>query len=256
MLLSVTISSAAGTPSTWVTAATRLADTGEMAEHEGQTTEHFDQAAKTWDDDPAKLERARATAGLLRQRLPLTGTDRVLDIGGGTGQLSLHLADAVGSVTVSDAAPGMVQVAAENIERAGLADRFTAVQLDLTTESAPGGRFDGAWSQLALHHVPDVELLLRRAHQQLVPGGWLAVVELDTDPTGDFHAHHDDFTGHNGFDRAEFADQMQSAGFTGVSVGDGGSVAKELAGQGQQVFSMFLAIGFAGAPGEPEVHPC
>ncbi len=209
------------------------------------TTNHFDEAARTWDDDPAKLDRARGTAALLRHRLPLNGSERVLDIGGGTGQLSLQLADAVGSVTVLDVSAGMVEVATANIESAGLRGRFTAVQLDLGNEPAPNAPFDGAWSQLAWHHVPDGDLLLRRARNSLVAGGWLAVVELDTDAAGDFHSHHDDFTGHHGFDRYEFATRMREAGFRDVSVEDAGTVDRELEGRGRRTFTMFLAIGYA-----------
>ncbi|WP_037363531.1 class I SAM-dependent methyltransferase [Nakamurella lactea] len=217
-----------------------------MTHHDhGSGTDHFDEASKTWDDDPAKLERARTTAALLRKRLPLTGSERVLEIGGGTGQLSLNLADAVGSVTVSDVSPGMVQAAAVNIRAAGLADRFTAIQLDLARESAPGAPFDGAWSQLTWHHVSDAEQLLRRTREALVPGGWLAVVELDTDAAGDFHAHHAEFTGHHGFDRDTFAGQMRTAGFRDVTVEDAGSVERELEARGRQLFTMFLAIGYA-----------
>ena len=209
------------------------------------TTNHFDEAARTWDDDPAKLDRARATAALLRHRLPLNGSERVLDIGGGTGQLSLQLADAVGSVTVVDTSAGMVEVAAANIEAAGLGERFAAVQLDLGSEPAPNFPFDGAWSQLAWHHVPDGDALLRRVRSSLVAGGWLAIVELDTDAAGDFHSHHDDFTGHHGFDRADFAARMREAGFRGVTVEDAGTVERELEGRGRRTFTTFLAIGYA-----------
>ncbi|MEO7268584.1 MAG: class I SAM-dependent methyltransferase [Knoellia sp.] len=208
---------------------------------------HFDAAASTWDADPAKLERARATAVLLRETLGLTGTERVLEIGGGTGQLSIALADHVAAVLVTDASPGMVDVARDNIERAGLADRLTTERLDLVTDPPPEGSFDGVWAQLALHHVRDVGLLLQRVKALLAPGGWVAVVELDDDRAGTFHANHDNFTGHDGFDRESFANLLRDSGFHDVSVVDAGSVEKELGGdhQGRGTFATFLAVGLA-----------
>lgn len=208
---------------------------------------HFDAAASTWDDDPAKVERARATAALLRETLPLTGTEKVLEVGGGTGQLSLALAEHVGSVLVTDASAGMVDVARANIERAGLSDRLVAQRLDLVTDPSPDTRFDGVWAQLALHHVPEVGPLLERLKGLLVPGGWVAVVELDDDRAGAFHANHEEFTGHHGFDRDSFAKLLRDSGFRDVTVTDAGSVVKELGGddQGRGTFGMFLAVGRA-----------
>lgn len=201
----------------------------------------FDDAAATWDEDPARVERARQVAALLRDKLPLTGADHVLDVGAGTGQLSLHLADAVGSVTVSDASAGMVEVARSNIERAGLSDRFGAVRLDLTQEEAPAAPYDGAWSMLALHHVHDLPQLLRRLHAALRPGGWVAVVDLDADEHGAFHRHIPDFDGHHGFDRARFASLLEEAGFFAVEQHDAGHVDKEI-GDAVEPFPMFLAV--------------
>ncbi|KGN38295.1 class I SAM-dependent methyltransferase [Knoellia subterranea] len=217
-----------------------------MSEH-GHTHSHFDDAAATWDDDPAKVERARATAALLRGALGLDGTERVLEIGGGTGQLSLALADAVASVVITDASTGMVDVARANIERAGLADRLTAERLDLLADSAPEGTFDGVWSQLAMHHVHELDALLTRVRALLAPGGWLAVIELDDDRAHAFHASHTDFDGHHGFDRESFADRLRANGFRDVTVRDAGSVEKELGGddQGRGTFGMFLAIAHA-----------
>ncbi|GGB74150.1 S-adenosylmethionine-dependent methyltransferase [Knoellia flava TL1] len=208
---------------------------------------HFDDAAATWDDDPAKVERAHNTAALLADALPLRGDERVLEIGGGTGRLSLALADRVGSVLVTDASEGMVDVARTNIERAGVGNRLDARRLDLVADPLPEERFDGAWAQLALHHVEDLDTLLGRVHELLVPGGWLAVVDLDDDRAGAFHAHHDNFTGHHGFDRDAFAERLRRSGFRDVSVRDAGSVEKELGGdhQGRGTFGMFLAVGHA-----------
>lgn len=208
---------------------------------------HFDDAASTWDDDPAKIERARATAALLREQLALDGSERVLEIGGGTGQLSLALVDHVREVLVTDASSGMVDVARANIEQAGVSDRLTAQQLDLVTDPLPQRRFDGAWAQLALHHVHDLDVLLTRTRSLLEPGGWLAVIELDDDRDGAFHANYEEFTGHHGFDREAFADRLRSNGFHDVSVVDAGSVEKELGGdhQGRGTFTTFLAVGRA-----------
>lgn len=202
---------------------------------------HFDDAAATWDADPAKVERARQVAGLLRRHLPLTGSERVLDVGAGTGQLSLHLADAIGAATVSDVSAGMVDVARSNIERAGLADRFQARALDLTREEAPDAPYDGAWSMLALHHIPDLPALLRRLHAALRPGGWVAVIDLDADERGAFHRHNPDFEGHHGFDRTRFATLLTQAGFSDVELHDAGQVDKEV-GDDVEPFPMFLAI--------------
>lgn len=201
---------------------------------------YFDDQAEAWDDDPAKVRRAREVAAALRQRLPLRSDQRVLDVGGGTGMLSILLADAVGSVTVGDASAGMVAVAARRIEEAGLADRLDARRLDLTEDDVAPASYDGVWSMLALHHVAEVDRLLERVARCLRPGGFLAVVDLDRDPEGAFHRHVEDFHGHDGFDRAELAERLRGLGLTDVATDDIGCVRKDVDGQ-ERSFSMFLA---------------
>ena len=200
----------------------------------------FDEAAESWDDDPVKIARAKAVADVVRRSLPLAPTDRVLDIGAGTGQLSLNLADAVGAVTISDASAGMIEAAQRNINQAGLGDRFEARRLDLTTDDVAESSYDGAWSMLTLHHVDDVDLLLRRIRTVLKSGGWLALVDLDHDPHGGFHAHNPDFDGHHGFDRAALAQRIAAAGFHDVVIADAGAVEKEVHGQ-TEPFPLFIA---------------
>lgn len=220
--------------------------------HNRVVTSYFDDAAATWDDDPAKVERARTSADLIRAEVRLDRGDRVLEVGGGTGRLSLFLADAVGRVTVTDASSAMVEEAARNIARAGLTDRFEAVHLDLTADepTLEPASHDGAWTMLTLHHVDAVDLALRRLHAALRPGGWVAIIDLDEDPHGAFHRHNPDFDGHHGFGRERFAAQLAEAGFTDVRMVDAGVVDKEVDGQhgaGGTVapFPLFLAIGRA-----------
>lgn len=89
----------------------------------------FDAEAATWDDDPSHEERQVAVAQAIEEALDLNPRIKAVDVGGGTGRLSILLADRVGSAVVTDPSAGMVQVARERIEAAGLSDRGCALSV-------------------------------------------------------------------------------------------------------------------------------
>jgi ubiquinone/menaquinone biosynthesis C-methylase UbiE len=199
-----------------------------MHEHEhehGHEHESFDDAAATWDDDPGHEERQVAVARAIKEAVDLSPGMRALDLGGGTGRLSILLAELVGSVVVTDPSAGMVRVAQERIEAAGLSDRVRAVQADLTTDRLDG-TYDVVWSSLALHHVQDLDGLLQSLASLLVDGGRLAIADLDEDPDGAFHADKVDFDGHDGFNRQRLAEQLARAGFAEVGFVDATTILK------------------------------
>jgi cyclopropane fatty-acyl-phospholipid synthase-like methyltransferase len=179
-------------------------------EHKG-----FDEEAATWDDDPGHEKRQLAVAQAIKEAVPLSDGMKALDVGGGTGRLSILLADMVGAVVVTDASAGMVKVARERIDAAGLSDRLRAVQADLTTDRLDG-TYDVVWSSMALHHVRDLDGLFRCVAALLVDGGRLCIADLDEDPEGAFHADRVDFDGHHGFDRKRLTEQLARAGFADV----------------------------------------
>lgn len=201
----------------------------------------FDAEAPTWDDDPGHEERQVAVARAIGEVLDLNPRMSALDVGGGTGRLSILLADRVGSATVTDPSAGMVQMARQRIEEAGLSDRLRAVRADLTTDRLTGS-YDVAWSSLAMHHVPDLDALLRSVAALLVDGGRLAIADLDEDPDGAFHADVADFDGHHGFDRERLTEQLARAGFADVSFVDATTILK-----GDRTFSVFLCTATKGA---------
>jgi SAM-dependent methyltransferase len=135
----------------------------------------------------------------------------------------------------------MVQVARERIEAAGLSDRLRAIRADLTTDRVEGS-YDVAWSSMAMHHVQDLDGLLRSVAGLLVDGGRLAIADLDEDPDGAFHAERADFDGHHGFDRQHLAEQLTRAGFTDVSFVDATTILK-----GDREFGVFLCTASKGA---------
>lgn len=96
--------------------------------------------------------------------------DRVLDVGAGTGQQTLRLAPAVGSVLAVDASEESLAVLAEsapgNVRT--LAGRFD----DLAARDCDA-RFERAISCYALYYVQDAERAIARLHDLLADGGVL-----------------------------------------------------------------------------------
>ena len=205
-------------------------------EHQG-----FDDAAATWDDDPGHEQRQVAVERAIEEAVALTPRMSALDVGAGTGRLSILLSDRVGSVVVTDPSAGMVQVARERIQAAGLGDRLRAVQADLTTDPLEGA-YDVVWSSMALHHVQDLAGLLRSVAELLVDGGRLAIADLEEDRDGAFHADKADFAGHDGFDRERLAEQLADAGFGDVSFVEATTILK-----GDREFGVFLCTATKGA---------
>ena len=135
---------------------------------------------------------------------------------------------------MTDPSAGMVQVARERIKAAGLSDRLRAVQADLTTDRLDGA-YDVVWSSMALHHVQNLDGLLRSVAGLLVHGGRLLIADLDEDPDGAFHADKVDFDGHHGFDRQRLTEQLARAGFGDVSFVDATTILKN-----DREFGVFL----------------
>ncbi len=206
----------------------------------------FDDEAATWDDDPGHEKRQLAVAQAIKKAVDLSPGMSALDVGGGTGRLSILLADLVGSVVVTDPSAGMVQVARERIAAAGLNDRVHAVQADLTTDRLDGA-YDLVWSSMALHHVRDLDALLRSVASLLVKGGRLLIADLDEDRDGAFHAGKVDFDGHHGFDRRRLAEQLVRAGFGDVHFVDATTILKN-----DREFGVFLCTATQGHERSPD----
>lgn len=132
------------------------------------------------------------TARLL-ECLPPAPT-RVLELGCGTGNLSLLLVAAIPGATFTfvDAAPEMVSLTrqrlAERSAEAPSRSRFSVTRFE--TIELEAGAFDLVVSSLSLHHVGDLAPLYRNLRQSLAPGGALRVADGYGGATGPLHALH------------------------------------------------------------------
>jgi ubiquinone/menaquinone biosynthesis C-methylase UbiE len=192
----------------------------------------FDERAATWDDDPAKLDRAKVVADAISDAIVLDGTQRALEYGAGTGLVTQALRSAIGPVTLVDTSQGMRDVMLAKIAAGTITDA-RVWDLDLEKAPAPDERFDLVVTVLTLHHVHDVGVVLSKFAELLAGGGRLCVADLDKED-GSFHGP--GFDGHHGFDRAELAAQLAAAGFTDVEFRQCGQISRDGA-----TYPMFLA---------------
>lgn len=196
----------------------------------------FDERARTWDDDPAKLERARVVAESIREAVPVGTSTRLLEYGAGTGLVSQELAGHVGRVTLADPSAGMREMMEEKVAAGGLPTDARVWDLDLATDPPPDERFDLVVTVMTLHHVPELAPVLDGFATVLEDDGHLCVVDLEEEG-GEFHRGHDDFHGHDGFSHQDLADRLQAAGFVDIRFEPCGEVDKD-----GQTFPLFLAV--------------
>lgn len=176
-------------------------------------TNDFDEKAVTWDSNPIHTARAQAMADGIKANIPLATYMQVFEYGCGTGLLGLALQPHVAHITLADSSSGMLAVVNKKITASDLRN-VTLMKLDLATDPLPPAHYHLACTQMALHHIPDTDKILRYFYTLLAQPGYLCVADLDKED-GSFHGP--GFLGHNGFDREELRAKAEAAGFWKVS---------------------------------------
>jgi ubiquinone/menaquinone biosynthesis C-methylase UbiE len=203
----------------------------------------FDERAAGW-DTPEHVERAEAVAEAIVRAVPLDPRTRAIELGAGTGLLGLAIRRRVGperlaELLLTDQATGMLEVADAKIREQSLSGVRTApfdVAIDSSTK--PGGApFDLALSLLVLHHVEDTAAALAGIARLLLPGGWIALSDLDTED-GSFHTAEAEGIHHHGFDRDALRELAEEAGFVDVRLSSAGEMERE----GRR-YPLFLLVG-------------
>jgi len=119
----------------------------------------------------ARAERSEF-ARLLDRAIP--GDARILEMGCGTGQMSLYLARADRIVIGADLTRASLLLGAAAARRFGL-DRVQFVETDLNRPSLKAGSFDVVYSSGVLHHTPDPRASFARIAKLARPGGMIVV---------------------------------------------------------------------------------
>jgi SAM-dependent methyltransferase len=120
--------------------------------------------------------RARAERSTFARLLDSAIPDdaKVLEIGCGTGQMSLYLAHADRLVIGADLAGASLRLGAAAARRFGL-DRVQFVETDLHRPGLRDRAFDVVYASGVLHHTPDPRLSFARIVQLARPGGMIVI---------------------------------------------------------------------------------
>ncbi len=107
--------------------------------------------------------------------------DKVLDIAGGTGDLSARFSRLVGDeglVVLADINDSMLRVGRDKLIDHGIAHNLRFTQADAQYLPFPDNTFDCITIAFGLRNVTDKDLALQAMHRVLKPGGRLLVLEF------------------------------------------------------------------------------
>jgi len=171
----------------------------------------FDHLAESWDEDPAKNERALIFA---RELIKLTKNQKglkALEFGCGTGLAGLHLKDYFSHITMLDNSEGMLNVLRAKLKKHNI-NNIKTIMSDLINNGLNDINYDVIFSFLAIHHVSELDSLFSSFRKLLKKSGRLIIGELVSED-GSFHASHIDFKGHFGFEKDIFIKTLAAHGF-------------------------------------------
>lgn len=200
----------------------------------------FDDDARTWDNDPAKAERARLLADEIRNFIQPDGTTTALEFGCGTGLLSFFLKNDFRDLTLADTSSGMIEVLKEKIAHNQIGNMHP-FQVDLLSEKPDFPPFHVIYTLMTLHHIHDTSSILSIFSDLLQQGGYVCVADLEPED-GSFHARHPDFDGHQGFDRAGLEKKFRENGLEPVYYTTFYTIERP-ASEGQKSYPLFVLIG-------------
>ena len=175
-------------------------------------TDLFHDKAADWDERPIPVQISEGVTRALLEAVRFEPGMTVMDFGAGTGLVASRIAPQVERLLAVDISEAMLEQLAKKPELAGKVVIHCRDILDTPLDET----VEVIVSAMAMHHVEDTKALFEAFHAHLVPGGRLAVADLDTEP-GTFHPPGTEGVFHAGFDRDALRALLDEAGFVDVA---------------------------------------
>src|ERR1035437_3685483 len=165
--------------------------------------------ASDW-DRPDKIYMSKKFAEELISRINLLPDWKALEIGAGTGLVGLLIEPLVRAIVMEDVSESMLQVLKQKLNGNSKVEILHGEVTDYKLQD-----IDLIFSNMAFHHIPDIEKTLQHLASITKPGAWIAIGDLVTED-GSFH--HFEPIPHRGFDTYALSVQFVQAGFEVKSV--------------------------------------
>jgi ubiquinone/menaquinone biosynthesis C-methylase UbiE len=185
--------------------------------HSAEAKEWFKDWSNEYDQTLGKMKRHHKLLDTVVKVSGVRDGEKVLDIGCGTGLLSLKFIRAANcEVTAIDSSPDMLAIFKDKITALSLSDRITCLPGDAASPRFKDQTFDVVASTVALHHIENKLPMLKKINALLKPGGRFVLGDADVDTSGD-HADVRRLGHILDFLREEWMQAMKDSGIEGFT---------------------------------------
>ena len=149
------------------------------------TKDWFKDWANEYDNTLGKIERHHQLLNLVVKLSHVKNDQKVLDVGCGTGLLSLKFLEKADClITGIDSSKEMISIFGDKIKKLGLSDRVDIKLEDASALDFPENSFDIVASTVTLHHLKNKLPTLKKIQNILKPEGRFVLGDIDMDTTG------------------------------------------------------------------------
>jgi ubiquinone/menaquinone biosynthesis C-methylase UbiE len=185
------------------------------AAHRETIRREFSKQAASF-ERPGSIFRDRDILDWIGEHVPVSATDVVLDVAGGSGQLGRYLAERARLAVVLDLTREMLEAGAASAREAATANVIFA-EGDATRLPFADAQFDLVVSRFAFHHMDEPTRAALEMARVCKPGGLVAVIDLVAEEGALGRSHNElerrrDPSHTRALERAELNDLLADAG--------------------------------------------
>lgn len=191
----------------------------------------FENKSINW-DTPERIERTQRFVKEIIFNHKFKFNDKLIEFGCGTGLVGLQFIEKVSKIFMLDTSLAMLKNLEIKIKKNNYKN-IIPIFGELT--SYKNDLVDAIIGFMVLHHIDDVEVLLKESYDNLNKNGVLIIGDL-LEEDGSFHGY--DFVFHNGFNIENLKKMFTNQGFIDIYVNIYGSVPKN-----GRDYPLFIMIG-------------